>query len=154
MEIQIGQKLVGDNHPCFVVAEIGSNHNQDMNLALESIDAVADSGVDAVKFQTFKASEHYSKNTPGFSYLDNTNTSDLIRSLELNREWQKELKEHAEKKNIIFFSSPCDSDAINSLAKLDVPVYKVASFDLTDDSLISKISDVGKPVILSTGLAN
>ena len=102
MEIKIDQKIVGDNHPCFVIAEIGSNHNQDFDLAIELIDAAAESNVDAVKFQTFRASDHYSENTPGFSYLDNINTSELIRSLELNRAWQADLKTHAEKKNLIF----------------------------------------------------
>jgi sialic acid synthase SpsE len=154
MEIKIDQKIVGDNHPCFVIAEIGSNHNQDFDLAIELIDAAAESNVDAVKFQTFRASDHYSENTPGFSYLDNINTSEMIRSLELNRAWQADLKTHAEKKNLIFFSSPCDSDAIKGLSKLNVSIYKVASFDITDDGLISEIAREGKPVILSTGLAN
>ena len=66
MEINIGKRKVGDNRPCFLIAEIGSNHNQDFNLAIELIDAAAEAKVDAVKFQTFKSSEHYSKNTPEF----------------------------------------------------------------------------------------
>jgi len=154
MEIKIGQKLVGDNHPCFVIAEIGSNHNQDFNLAIELIDAAAEAKVDAVKFQTFKSSEHYSENTPEFSYMENINVSELVRSLEIDRTWQADLKEHAEKRGMVFFSSPCDSDAIEGLFKLNVPAYKVASFDLTDDRLIAEISKKGKPIILSTGLAN
>lgn len=154
MEIKIGQKLVGDNHPCFVIAEIGSNHNQDFNLAIELIDAAAEAKVDAVKFQTFKSSEHYSENTPEFSYMENINISELVRSLEIDRTWQADLKEHAEKRGMIFFSSPCDSDAIQGLAKLNVPAYKIASFDITDDRLIGEIAKIGKPIILSTGLAN
>lgn len=149
----IGDHTVGDAQPCFVIAEIGSNHNQDFDLARRLIDAAAQSGVDAVKFQTFRASSHYSKKTPGFGYLNNVNTHELIRSLELDRSWQADLKRHAEERGVIFFSSPCDSDAIAGLAALDVPAYKVGSFDLTDDSLVTEMAAIGKPLILSTGMA-
>ena len=87
----VGQKKVGHKEPCYVIAEIGSNHNQDFNLACEHIVAAAESGADAVKFQTFKASNHYSTKSPGFSYLDKQDTHNLIKSLELNRSWQKDL---------------------------------------------------------------
>jgi sialic acid synthase SpsE len=117
------------------------------------IDSAAKAGVDAVKFQTFRARDHYSKKTPGFGYLNNSNTHELIQSLELDRSWQPELKRHAQEQGIEFFSSPCDSDAIAGLASIDVPAYKVASFDLTDDQLISEIAATNKPLILSTGMA-
>ena len=68
MNIKIKNKDIGDNFPCFIIAEIGSNHNNDLGLAIESIQAAADAGVDAVKFQTFRADDHYSKYTPGFKY--------------------------------------------------------------------------------------
>lgn len=152
--LNIGGRAVGDGHPCFVIAEIGSNHNQDFDLARRLIDAAAQAGVDAVKFQTFRASSHYSKNTPGFNYLNNIDTHELIRSLELNRSWQANLKRHAEENGIIFFSSPCDSDALSGLVAMDTPAYKVASFDLTDDSLVFEIAATGKPLILSTGMAS
>lgn len=152
-ELQIGGRLVGDGHPCFFIAEIGSNHNQDYDLARSLIDAAADAGVDAVKFQTFRAADHYSKKSPAFGYLQGVDTHDLIRSLELNREWQAGLQSHAAGLGIEFFSSPCDSDAIIGLAALDVPAYKVASFDLTDNRLIAEIAAIGKPLILSTGMA-
>ena len=151
--VSIGKRRVGDGHPCYVIAEIGSNHNQDFSLACKSIDAAADAGVDAVKFQTFRAADHYSKKSPGFDYLDNKDTHELIRALELDRSWQEKLQRHAESRGVSFFSSPCDSDAISGLAKLDVPAYKVASFDLTDDVLIGEMAAVGKPLILSTGMA-
>lgn len=150
----IGQRQVGDNCPCFVIAEIGSNHNQDYDLAIRMIDAAAKAGADAVKFQTFRAKDHYSTRAPGFSYLNNVNISDLIGSLELDRSWQEGLKQHAEAQGLEFFSSPCDLDAIYGLAKLDVPAYKVASFDLTDDELIRAMASIGKPLLLSTGMAS
>jgi sialic acid synthase SpsE len=151
--LDIGGRKVGDEQPCLVVAEIGSNHNQDLDLARRMIDAAAQAGVDAVKFQTFRASSHYSKKTPGFGYLNNVDTHELIRSLELDRSWQAGLKKHTEERGVIFLSSPCDSDAIAGLAALNVPAYKVASFDLTDDCLIGEMAAIGKPLILSTGMA-
>ena len=152
-QLNIGNKGIGDGKPCFFIAEIGSNHNQDLDLARKTIDAAADAGADAIKFQTFRAADHYSRHAPGFNYLDNANTYDLIKSLELNRAWHRDLKRHAENQGVVFFSSPCDSEAIQNLAKLDTPAYKVASFDLPDDVLISEIAQTGKPVILSTGMA-
>lgn len=154
IKMKIGKREVGDGQPCFVIAEIGSNHNQSLALAFEHIDAAADAGVDAVKFQTFRAAQHYSRLAPGFSYLDGRNTYALIESLELNREWHFALKARAESKGVEFFSSPCDIDAINDLARLDVCAYKVASFDLTDVRLIREMANKNKPVILSTGMAN
>lgn len=151
--LRIGDREVGDGHPCYVIAEIGSNHNQDYDLARRMIDAAAKTGVDAVKFQTFRAADHYSKKTPGFSYLHNIDTHGLIKSLELDRTWQAGLKAHAEGNGVAFFSSPCDSDAIQGLKALDAPAYKVASFDLTDGALVAEMAAVGKPLILSTGMA-
>ncbi|WP_415900046.1 N-acetylneuraminate synthase family protein [Neptuniibacter sp. QD48_11] len=151
--IEIGSRLIGDGEPCYIIAEIGSNHNHSYDMACDLIKAAADAGADAVKFQTFKAKEHYSKFAPGFSYLDGQDTHELIASLELDRSWQKQLKAYAESCGVDFFSSPCDSEAIAELAELDVPAYKVASFDLTDDRLITEMAAVGKPIILSTGMA-
>jgi sialic acid synthase SpsE len=153
IRVSLGNRLVGDGQPCYFIAEIGSNHNQDFSLACKSIEAAAKAGVDAVKFQTFRANNHYSKKSPGFGYLDNKDTHELIRALELDRSWQEKLQRHAENCGITFFSSPCDSDAIAGLAKLGVPAYKVASFDLTDDVLIGEMAAIGKPMILSTGMA-
>jgi N,N'-diacetyllegionaminate synthase len=154
IEYKIGKRVVGDNHPCYVIAEVGSNHNNNLDQAIELIDAASQSGADAVKFQTFKASKHYSKYAPGFSYLEGKNTYDLIKSLELNREWHETLMNESKKRGIEFFSSPCDFDAVDDLSNLGVEVYKVASFDLTDVRLISHIAKQQKPVILSTGMAN
>ena len=101
--IKLGTKEIGDGRDCFIVAEIGSNHNQNFSLACKLIDAAAQAGADAVKFQTFKAEQHYSTKSPSFSYLKNVNTHELIKSLELNRSWQEKLKQHAEDQGLIFF---------------------------------------------------
>jgi len=153
-EINIAGRPVGQGHPCYVIAEIGSNHNHDLDLAKRLIDSAAMAGVDAVKFQTFRAGDHYSKKTPGFDYLDGADTFSLIESLELDRAWQEPLQQHALENGVHFFSSPCDVDAVEGLKALDVPAYKVASFDLPDTGLIGLMAQTGKPVILSTGMAS
>ena len=151
----IRDRLVGDGQPCYVIAEIGSNHNQDWELALEMIDAAADAGADAVKFQTFKGKEHVSKFAKMPSYLmEGESIQELLKTLELNRDWHAPLQQHAEKKGVHFFSSPCDFAAVDELADIDVPAMKVASFDLTDLKLIRHIAEKQKPVILSTGMAD
>ena len=147
-------RWIGDGQPCFVVAEIGSNHNHDFALATQMIDAAADAGVDAVKFQTFRAQSHYSRRAPGFSYLNDCNIFDLIESLELDRSWHAPLKEHAERLNLVFLSSPCDIEAIDELDRLGTAAFKVASFDLTDVGLIRHMASTGRAVMLSTGLAD
>ena len=99
----IGKNQVGLNCPCYVVAEVGSNHNQNFETALRLIESAAKCGVNAVKFQTFRAANHYSKKSPNFDYLEGQNTYDLIKSLELDRTWQKKLKKHSEECGIDFF---------------------------------------------------
>ena len=151
---RIGDKKIGHAQSCYVIAEIGSNHNQDFELACEHIEAAAQAGSDAVKFQTFKANEHYSRKTPGFSYLNGQNTHKLIKSLELDRSWHEGLMTKAKDCGVEFFSSPCDIEAIMSLVEIDVPAFKVASFDLPDIDLIFEMASQKKPMILSTGMAN
>lgn len=147
-------RWIGDEQSCFVVVEIGSNHNHNYDLAKQMIDAAAEAGVDAVKFQTFRAKNHYSKFTPGFSYLKDCNTFELIKNLEINRSWHAPLKQYAESRNLLFLSSPCDIDAIHELDELGLPAFKVASFDLSDLTLIRHMARTCRPVILSTGMAD
>jgi len=157
LSINIGGKIVGPGNPCYVIAEIGSNHNNEYNMAIELIDRAADAGADAVKLQTFYARKHYSKYTPKILQFESKNHIDpylLIESLEMNREWIPKLSEYAYKKQIHLLSSPCDFEAINLLSSIDAPAYKVASFDVTDLKLIGEIAKKNKPVILSTGMAS
>lgn len=151
--LQIGRHIVGDGQRCFVVAEVGSNHNQSLDLAIQHIEAAADAGVDAVKFQTFRAVAHYSRKAPSFSYLGNSDTFSLIESLELNWQWHKQLKDRADELGLEFFSTPSDIEAINHLADLGVYAYKVASFELPDTVLIGNVARQQQVVILSTGMA-
>ena len=155
VKVKIGNKFIGDGKPTFIIAEVGSNHNQDYSLAIQHIDAAAEAGVDAVKFQTFKADKHISKYAEMPNYLEGyENIHDLIKSLELNRDWQEPLKKYAEDKNLIFLSSPCDFKAVDGLEGIGTLAYKVASFDLPDLDLIRYIARTQKPILLSTGLAD
>lgn len=156
LEVKIQNKTVGGDNPCYIIAEIGSNHNNNYNTALELIDAASDSGADAVKLQTFRASQHYSKYSPKILQSDGSYIDPylLVESLEMDREWISGLTKYASSKSIHLFSSPCDLDAISLFSSVDSPAYKVASFDLTDLKLVEEIAKIKKPIILSTGLAN
>ena len=154
-EIAIQDRMIGDGHPCYIIAEIGSNHNNDWQLALKTIDAAVDAGVDAVKFQTFKATKHISSLAKTPSYLKTERKlQDIIADLEINRDWHRPLMEYCVKKGVAFFSSPCDFEAVDQLEEVGAPAHKVASFDLPDTSLIRHIAKTGKPIIVSTGLAD
>lgn len=154
-------RRIGEGEPCFVIAEAGSNHNRDFALAQKLIAVAAEAGADSVKFQIFTADKIYSKKTPKMSYLkekqltqESETVYDLIKKLELPREWLPDLQAYSEEKGIIFSATPFDLEAVDLLAKLDVPFYKVASFEITHLPLLRHISRTGKPIILSTGMAN
>ncbi len=156
LRVKIGERWVGDGEPCFIVAEAGANHNRDLGMGKELIDVAAEAGADAVKFQTYSAETLYSKKTPKFSYLEKQTSKDtwqLIKDVELPREWQGELQAWARKRGIMFFSSPFDYQAVDELEALDVPVYKIASFEIVDLPLIRYAAAKGRPMIISTGLA-
>jgi len=153
-EFFIGNSKIGLDHPCFMIAEIGSNHNNDFNQAIKLIDAAAESGVNAVKFQTFRAKDHYSQKAPKFNYLSKYDTFELIKQLEIDRSWHKPLKEYSESLGLVFLSSACDIDAICELDQLGMSAFKVASFDLPDLQLIRQMAKTGKPLILSTGMSD
>jgi sialic acid synthase SpsE len=156
-QVIIGGRPVGDGAPCFVIAEAGANHNRDLAMARELIDVAAEARADAVKFQTYTAEGLYSKRTPSFTYLKDVtqkSTWQLIKDIELPREWQPELAAYAHKRGILFFSSPFDRAAVDELDRLDVPAFKIASYELVDLELIRHAARKGRPMILSTGLAH
>lgn len=152
-EVIIGEKIIGGGHPTYIIAEIGSNHNRDINIAKKMIDEAADASVDAVKFQTFKAEKLYSQKTPKFS-KDGIKPFDLIKAIELPREWHEDLFKYAVDKKLHFLSSPFDYEAVDELDKIRVPAFKIASFEITDLELLKYIAKKSKPIILSTGMAN
>jgi sialic acid synthase SpsE len=157
--ISIAGRLVGPNHPCFVIAEPGSNHNGSLGTALKLIDAAAEAGADAVKFQTFRAAEHYARSTPAFAYLQEIapgmSTFDLIKRNELPRAWHGTLKAHAENRGILFLSTPSDRSAVDELVdQHQMPAIKIASFEAVDLPFIEYCARKGKPMLVSTGMCS
>ena len=157
--ITINNDTVGKNNQVYIIAEIGSNHNNNIEEAYKLIDIAKSSGCNAVKFQTYKAEGLYSKYTPRISEMngrskENETPFELIKRIEMDWEWHKTLFEYCNKKNITFISTPFDEDAVDVLESVNVPVYKVASYELTHLPLLRKIAKTGKPMILSTGNSN
>jgi N,N'-diacetyllegionaminate synthase len=157
-KIKIGGALLGEGEPCFIVAEAGVNHNGDVNLAKELIDAAKHAGADAVKFQAFRAERVVTKYAEKADYQKETTGSnklqyDMIRRLELKDEEFKELFNYAEKNNIIFLSSAFDKDSVDLLSDLGVPAFKVPSGEITNFPLLRHIAEKKKPIILSTGMS-
>ncbi len=151
-EIKIGNKFISENSPCFIIAEIGANHNNDFDKAIKLIDLSKEAGADAVKFQSYRAETLYSKYTPVKEIRGKkTNIFDLIKSCEMSYDWHEKLKKYCDEKEIIFLSSPFDFEAVESLEDVNVEAYKIASSEVSDIRLVQKIARTGKPIILSTG---
>lgn len=156
-KIKIGDRLVGEGEPVFIVAEAGSNHDRKLRQAKRLIDAAAEAGADAVKFQTFSADKIVGKASPKAEYMEKVSkeesTYEIFKRIELPREWHRELAEYAWKKGLIFLSSPFDEEAVDLLIEIGVPALKVASGELTNLPLIKYMARKGKPLIVSTGAA-
>ena len=150
--LENGRKI-GDGSPCYIMMDIAANHNGDLNTAKELIRKAAEAGADAVKFQTYRAEDLYSKKTPRFS-RDPMKPYDLIKKVQHPREWIPLLAEFAKTLDIDFLSSPFDYDAVDLLDNTGVKLFKVASLEIVDLRLIKYIAGKGKPVILSTGMAS
>jgi N,N'-diacetyllegionaminate synthase len=157
MRIKIGARLIGERESCFIIAEAGVNHSGDIKLAKELIDTAKKAGVDAVKFQTFKAENLVTENAKMVEYqkknLDKKeNQLKMLKKYELNYNDFKRLKRYCDKKGIIFLSTPHSEDAVDFLEPL-IPAYKIGSGDLTNSPFLEKIAKKKKPIILSTGMA-
>ena len=136
----------------FIIAEIGANHNRSLSLAKELVDAAVDASADAVKFQIYSAETLYSKRTPLHSGYDKDLFS-LIKEIETPREWLPELSAYCEGKGIVFFATPFDTCAVDELDAVS-DLFKIASFEIVDLPLLEYCASKGKPMIISTGLAN
>lgn len=157
-KVRIGERVVGPRSPCFVIAEAGVNHNGDPDLARRLVDAAAEAGADAVKFQTFRAERVISPEAPKARYqLDTTDASEsqleMARQLELDAETHRALQAHARQQGILFLSTPFDEDSADLLAELGVPAYKIGSGEITNWPLLRHVARLGAPVILSTGMS-
>jgi len=134
----------------FIIAEAGANHNRDFNQALKLIDVAKESGASAVKFQTYSSETLYSKNTPDFAGYKNINQ--LIKDIELPREWQKDLKQYCDEINIEFMSTPFDEQAVDELVNLGVKRLKIAGFESTDWRFVNMVASTRLPLIISIGI--
>lgn len=153
--------FIGDSHKPFVIAEMSGNHNQSIERAKQIIDAAVEAGASAIKLQTYTPDTMTINATDGLfqitdkeSLWDGRNLYDLYKEAHTPWEWHKPLFEYAKEKGICIFSTPFDETAVDFLESLGVGAYKVASFENTDHPLLKKIASTGKPVIMSTGLAN
>jgi N,N'-diacetyllegionaminate synthase len=156
--IQIGNRRIGTGEPCYVIAEAGVNHNGDLDLARRMIDVAAESGADAVKFQSFKTSKLVTDGAAKASYQTRkTNASesqsDMLRRLELDESAHVALMSHCATRGIEFLSTPFDEESADLLVRLGVNALKIPSGEVTTLPLLERIGAYGKPVILSTGMS-
>ena len=158
--IKIEEHLVGPGHPTFIVAEMSANHNQKYDDAVKILQAAKQAGADAIKLQTYtpdtltiKSDKEYFQ-VEGGTLWDGYTLYDLYAAAHTPWEWQPKLKTIADELGLLFFSTPFDHTAVDFLIDLDVPCWKVASFELVDIQLIERIASTGKPIIMSVGMAN
>lgn len=158
-QITIGNRYVGGNAPTFIVAEVSANHLQDFERAKAIIKAAADAGADAVKLQTYTADtitldcdNDYFQITQG-TIWDGTTLHKLYQEAFTPWEWQPELLKYANELGMECFSSPFDHTAVDFMEEMNMPAYKIASFEINDIPLIRKIAKLGKPMIFATGIA-
>jgi len=152
--LDIGGRRIGDGHPCFVIAEAGSNHNGSLERAHELIDVAAAAGADAVKFQVFRAERLYPKSAGFSDYLQVRKAIyEIIAALEMPLEWIPSLAARCRERGIQFLASAFDEASVDALDPF-VPAYKVASYEMTHYPLLRHVAAKGKPLIVSTGTAD
>jgi sialic acid synthase SpsE len=152
--VRIGETVVGDGYPCYVIAEAGSNHDGSLDQAYALIDAAADARADAVKFQVFRADRLYPKNAGVSEYLQlDRPIYDIVAELELPYEWLPLLVERCRARGILFLASAFDEESAD-LVDPFVDAFKIASYEMTQIPLLRHIASKGKPVIVSTGTAD
>ena len=154
--VTIGNHVIGDGYPCFIIAEIGINHNGSVELAKKMIDIAVTTGCDAVKFQKRTVDVVYTKEELAKerkSVFGNTN-GDLKRGLEFGEKEYKEIDRYCKEKGILWFASCWDEEAVDFIDEFNPPCYKIASASITDDNLLRHTKSKGKPILLSTGMSN
>ncbi len=159
MIINIKNRKIGEDYSVFIVAELSANHNQNFDIAVKTIKAVKEAGADAIKLQTYTpdtitidCDNKYFRIKQG-TIWDGKTLYNLYKEAYTPWEWQPKLKRIAEDLGLICFSTPFDKTAVDFLEKMNVPCYKIASFEITDIPLIEYVASKGKPIIMSTGIA-
>lgn len=158
-EIQLGTRMIGHLHKPYIIAEMSCNHNGDKEVALALVRAAAVAGADAVKLQTYTADTMtIDCDKPDFllkgGLWDGMSIYKLYEKAHTPWEWTADLVAEAQRNNLAIFSSPFDETAVDFLERFNLPAYKIASLELTDDTLLTKVAGTGRPIILSTGLAS
>lgn len=152
--VTIGDKRIGLNNPCFIIAEAGSNHDGNLLQAFKLIDVAVAAKADAVKFQTFKANKMYTEKAGMLNYIGSKKSIyQVVKDMEMPKEWIHKLANYCKRKKIIFMSTPCDEESVDFLDPF-VPAFKIASYEMTHIPLLKYVSKKGKPIILSTGASN
>jgi len=144
MKIKIAGKYVGENYPCFIVAEAGINHNGSLKIAKKMISVAKKAGADAIKFQTFKADD---------LAIPTSKFYKIFKKVELTTEEFVELSDYAKSKSIIFFSTPSSEESVDILSKIKIPAYKISSGDLTNIPLLEYVAQKKKTIIISSGMS-
>ena len=157
-QLNIEEKRVGSQNPCFIIAEAGVNHNGNIVLAKKLIDAAVEAGADAVKFQTFKDKNIVTPTAEKADYQKHTTGAgesqyEMIKKLELSETDFRDLSDYAKEAGIIFLSTPFDEESVDLLDQIGVPAFKVPSGEITNFPLLKKVAQKSKPIILSTGMA-
>ena len=157
-DIKIAHHTIGLNHSPFIIAEMSGNHNQSLERALEIVDAAALAGAHAIKLQTYTADTITMKGAYTIhdenSLWNGKELHELYQQAYTPWEWHQPIFERAKEKGLISFSSPFDETAVDFLETLDVPAYKIASFENTHLPLIRKVAQTGRPIIISTGVSS
>lgn len=156
--IPLGQYVIGPGHPCFVIAEAGVNHNGDIDLACRLIDAAAEAGASAVKFQSFRTDQLVTASAPKAQYQRESTDAEesqsaMLRKLELSEGAHRRLLGHANERGIIFLSTPFDEFSADLLTTLGVPAFKLPSGELTNLLFVAYVAKKARPLIMSTGMA-
>ncbi len=152
--VLLGGRAIGDGHPCFVIAEAGSNHNGSLDRARALIDVAVSAGADAVKFQLFRAGRMYPRGAGASDYLKTARPIyDIIQEMELPLEWLPVLAEHCRGQRILLLASAFDEESADRLDPY-VTAHKIASYEMTHLPLVEHIARKGKPIIVSTGTAS
>jgi len=158
-QLSIAGRSIGQQHPCYIIAEAGINHNGDLKRALAMIDAAADSQADAVKFQSFKTLRLVTKDAPQADYQKRNTGSgesqfDMLRRCELSPDDHRVLIRHCQKRGISFLSTPFEEESTDLLDELEVSAFKISSGDVTNLPLLAHVASKKRPVVLSTGMCN